>query len=289
MAIHSPVEITDGYIKASAQKAQSPIWRLFVLAFFAGVLISLGAIASSTAAQTIADAGTARFVTGAIFPIGLMMVVLLGTELFTGNALMVTAAMDGLITWGQLFRNWVVVYVGNFFGAVMMAALMAFFGQLDIGGGALAAYTVKVAAAKCSLPWGNAFVLGIFCNLLVCIAIYLGNTAQETAGKILGLFFPIFGFVIAGFEHCVANMYYIPAGIFALMNPKYAWIAADPVFSNLDVVNFPTFILNNLIPVTLGNIIGGVAVGIIMYVTHLKYTKKLASPSESIEDEDATN
>lgn len=289
MAIHSPVEITDGYIKASAQKAQSPIWRLFVLAFFAGVLISLGAIASSTAAQTVADAGTARFVTGAIFPIGLMMVVLLGTELFTGNALMVTAAMDGLITWGQLFRNWVVVYVGNFLGAVMMAALMAFFGQLDIGGGTLAAYTVKVAAAKCSLPWGNAFVLGIFCNLLVCIAIYLGNTAQETAGKILGLFFPIFGFVIAGFEHCVANMYYIPAGIFALMNPKYAWIAADPVFSNLDVVNFPTFILNNLIPVTLGNIIGGVAVGIIMYVTHLKYTKKLASPSESIEDEDATN
>ena len=98
MAIHSPVEVTDNYIKASAAKAKSPAWRLFVLAFFAGILVSLGAIASSTAAQGIADTGTARFISGAIFPIGLMMVVLLGTELFTGNALMVTAAMDRLIT-----------------------------------------------------------------------------------------------------------------------------------------------------------------------------------------------
>ena len=274
MAIHSPVEVTDNYIKASAAKAKSPAWRLFVLAFFAGILVSLGAIASSTAAQGIADTGTARFISGAIFPIGLMMVVLLGTELFTGNALMVTAAMDRLITWGALFRNWVIVYVGNFAGAIVMAALMAFFGQLNIGGGSLAAYTVKVAAAKCSLPWMDAFVLGIFCNLLVCIAIYLGNTANDTSGKILGLFFPVFGFVIAGFEHCVANMYYIPAGIFALMNPSYSWIAADPVFSNIDVVNFASFILNNLIPVTLGNIIGGASVGVIMYVAHLKYAKR---------------
>lgn len=202
------------------------------------------------------------------------MVVLLGTELFTGNALMVTAAMDRLITWGALFRNWVIVYVGNFAGAIVMAALMAFFGQLNIGGGSLADYTVKVAAAKCSLPWMDAFVLGIFCNLLVCIAIYLGNTANDTSGKILGLFFPVFGFVIAGFEHCVANMYYIPAGIFALMNPSYSWIAADPVFSNIDVVNFASFIFNNLIPVTLGNIIGGASVGVIMYVAHLKYAKR---------------
>lgn len=274
MAIHSPVEVTDNYIKASAGKAESPVWRLFVLAFFAGVLVALGAIASSTAAQGVADTGTARFITGAIFPIGLMMVVLLGTELFTGNALMVTAAMDKLITWPALLRNWVVVYLGNFAGAIMMAALMAFFGQLNIGGGTLAAYTVKIAAAKCSLPWMDAFVLGIFCNLLVCIAIYLGNTANDTSGKILGLFFPVFGFVIAGFEHCVANMYYIPAGIFALMNPEYSWIAADPVFSNIDVVNFASFIFNNLIPVTLGNIIGGACVGVIMYVTHLKYAKK---------------
>ncbi len=275
MPIHSPQEITDNYINAAVGKATAPLWRLLVLSFFAGVLISLGAIASSTAAQGVADVGTARFVTGAIFPIGLMMVVLLGTELFTGNALMVTAVLAHRITWTQLLRNWLLVYIGNFIGAVLMAALMAFFGQLDIGGGSLAVYTAKVAAAKSSLAWQNAFVLGIFCNLLVCIAIYLGNTAQDTAGKILGCFFPIFGFVIAGFEHCVANMYYIPAGIFAFLNPAYSGLIAEAGI-NTAVLNFGTFITANLIPVTLGNIVGGVVVGVIMYVAHGTKSKKAA-------------
>lgn len=275
MPIYSPVQITDNYIDASVTKAESPVWRLFVLAFFAGILVSLGAIASSTAAQGLTDTGMVRLITGAIFPIGLMMIVLLGTELFTGNALMVTAAMDGKISWSMLLRNWVIVYIGNFIGAVLMAALMAFFGQLDIGGGALAVYTAKVAAAKVSLPWVNAFVLAIFCNLMVCIAIYLGNTAQDTAGKILGIFFPIFGFCIAGFEHCIANMYYIPAGIFAAMDPSYASLIAEAAPNiDLSVLTFPAFIFDNLIPVTLGNILGGVAVGVIMYVTHSRFSKK---------------
>ena len=271
MAIYSPKEVTENYIAAAVGKATAPTWRLLVLSFFAGVLISLGAIASSTAAHGIADVGVAKLVTGAIFPIGLMMVVLLGTELFTGNALMVTAVIDKEITVGQLLRNWVIVYIGNFIGAILMAVLMAFFGQLDIGAGSLAVYSAKIAAAKCSLPWINALVLGIFCNLMVCIAIYLGNTAHDTAGKILGIFFPIFGFVIAGFEHCVANMYYIPAGIFASINPAYSDLIAQAGI-NTSVLDFGTFITANLIPVTIGNIIGGVCVGLIMYAAHA--TKK---------------
>lgn len=231
------------------------------------MLIALGAVASSTASQSVPDVGIVRLISGAIFPIGLMMVVLLGTELFTGNALMVTAALKGTITWGQLFKNWVVVYFGNFAGALLLACLMAYFGQLDIGGGNLAVYSAKIAAAKSSLPWINAFVLGIFCNIMVCIAVYLGNTSQDTAGKILGIFFPIFGFVIAGFEHCVANMYYIPAGIFAFMNSVYTGLIADAGI-NTAVLNFGTFITANLIPVTLGNIVGGALVGIIMYAAH---------------------
>lgn len=267
MPIYSPKEVTDNYIDASVGKAESPLWRLFVLAVFAGILIALGAIASSTAAHGMQDVGMVRLITGAIFPIGLMIVVLLGAELFTGNALMVTAAIEHRIKWSMLFRNWVIVYVGNFIGAVAMAALMAFFGQLDIGGGSLAVYTAKVAAAKDCLSWVNAFVLAIFCNLLVCIAIYLGNTAQDTAGKILGIFFPILGFCVCGFEHCVANMYYIPAGIFANMVPKYAQLISA---AGIDVsaLNFGTFITSNLIPVTLGNIVGGVLVGLIMYAAH---------------------
>lgn len=267
MALFTPTEITDNYVKASIAKAESPAWRLFLLAVAAGVFIGLGAVTSSTAAHALENAGMVRLVSGLIFPIGLMMVILLGTELFTGNALMVTAAVSGKISWKLLLRNWGIVFLGNLAGAVVLAALMAFFGQLNIGGGDLAVYTAKVAAAKNGLPWINAFVLGIFCNLMVCVAVYLANTAQDTAGKLLAIFFPIMGFVLAGFEHCVADMYYVPAGIFAYMNPAYTGMI-DAAGINVALLNFSNFIFANLIPVTLGNIVGGVAVGLVMYACH---------------------
>lgn len=271
MPIFTPTEITDGYMKASVGKAESPAWRLFILAVAAGLLIGLGGVTSSTAAHALDNAGMVRLVSGLIFPVGLMMVILMGTELFTGNALMTTAALDGKITWGRLGRNWAIVFAGNLVGAVLLAACMAFFGQLNIGGGDLAVYTAKVAATKNGLPWLNAFVLGIFCNLMVCIAVYQANTAQDTAGRILGIFFPIMGFVLAGFEHCVADMYYVPAGIFAYMNPAYTGMI-DAAGINTSLLTFGDFITANLIPVTLGNIVGGVAVGVVMYACHA--TKK---------------
>ena len=267
MPINTPKQLTDAYCEASVGKAASPAWRLFVLAMAAGMLIGLGAVASSTAAHALPDAGMVRLVSGLVFPVGLMMVVMLGTELFTGNALMVTAAIQGKIGWGALLRNWCIVFAGNFVGAVALAAAMAFFGQLSIGGGDLAVYTAKVAAAKSSLPWGNAFVLGIFCNLLVCITVYLSNAAHDVAGRLLAIFFPIMAFVVCGFEHCVANMYYIPAGIFANMNPAYAGLIADAGI-NTAVLDFGTFLGANLVPVTLGNIVGGALVGVVMYACH---------------------
>ena len=273
MSIFTPTEITDNYMKASVGKAASPAWRLFVLAVAAGLLIGLGGVTSSTAAHALDNAGMVRLVSGLIFPVGLMMVILMGTELFTGNALMITAALDGSITWGRLFRNWGIVFAGNLVGAVLLAACMAFFGQLNIGGGDLAVYTAKVAATKNGLPWLNAFVLGIFCNLMVCIAVYQANTAQDTAGRILGIFFPIMGFVLAGFEHCVADMYYVPAGIFAYMNPAYTGMI-DAAGVNTALLTFGDFITANLIPVTLGNIVGGVAVGVVMYACHATKKRK---------------
>ena len=263
MACLTPTPLTDNYLSASVGKATSPLWRLFVLGVAAGVLIGLGAVSSSTAAHALTDTGMTRLVSGAVFPIGLIMVILLGTELFTGNALMVTAAIARRITWGQLLRNWVVV---------SLAACMAFFGQLDIGGGDLAVYTAKVAANKVGLSWGNAFVLGIFCNIMVCVAVYLCNTGQDTAGRAVGAYLPIFGFVVAGFEHCVANMYYIPAGIFAAANPAYAAAIADAGI-NVALLNWGSFITANLVPVTLGNILGGVLVGVIMYAAHATRSK----------------
>lgn len=267
MSLFTPTEITDNYVNASVGKAASPAWRLFVLGIAAGVLIGLGAVVSSTAAHALTDAGLVRLVSGLIFPIGLIMVILLGTELFTGNALMVTAVLARKITWGGLVRNWAIVYVGNLVGAVCLAAACAFFGQLNIGGGDLAVYTAKVAVTKSTLPWANAFVLGIFCNLMVCIAVYLANTAQDTAGRAIGAYVPIMGFVCAGFEHCVADMYYVPAGIFANMNAAYTQMIADAGV-NVAVLNFGTFITANLIPVALGNIVGGMLVGIVMYACH---------------------
>lgn len=263
----TPTEICDNYMNASVGKATSPAWRLLLLGFAAGVLIAFGATASSSAAFGIDNVGLARLITGLVFPVGLCMVVILGTELFTGNALMVTAVLEKKITWDKLARNWVLVYVGNFFGSIVMAFLMANFGQFELGAQELAVYTAKVAAAKSSLPWVNAFVLGIFCNTLVCIAVYLGSSAKEASGKIIALYLPIFAFVIASFEHCVANMYYIPAGIFAFMNESYAGLITDAGI-NTAVLNFGTFFTANLIPVTLGNIVGGVLVGLLMYFSH---------------------
>ena len=273
MAIFTPKEVTDNYLQASIGKATSPAWRLFVLGIAAGALISMGAVASSTAACTVEGFGMTRWVSGLIFPIGLIMVILLGTELFTGNALMVTAAIAKKITWGQLARNWVLVYFGNFVGAIGVAALMGFFGQLCLGDNTVAAYSAKVAASKSSMPWMNVFVLGIFCNLLVCVAVYLGNTAQDTAGRILGIFFPIMGFVTAGFEHCIANMYYIPAGIFATMVPGFS-DAIVALGVNTEVLTWGNFVFANLVPATLGNIVGGALVGIVIYACHATKASK---------------
>ncbi|MDR0397946.1 MAG: formate/nitrite transporter family protein [Candidatus Nomurabacteria bacterium] len=264
----SPQELTEANMDGAVAKVGGSTWRLLLLGVAAGLFIGIGAVASSTAAHAMGDAGLARLVSGLVFPIGLCMVVLLGAELFTGNSLMVTAALSGKITWRGLLRNWTLVFVGNFIGAVSLAALMAYFGQLSIGGGALAVYTTKVAVAKASLPWANAFVLGIFCNILVCAAVYMGLSAKDIAGKVLALFLPIIAFVTAGFEHCVANMYYIPAGIFANLNSVYSELIAGAGIGTA-ALNWGAFLWNNLLPVTLGNIVGGAIMGLIMYYGHV--------------------
>jgi formate/nitrite transporter len=258
-----PREVTE----ASVGKATAPFWRLLILGIAAGAFIAFGAVTASTAAHGLANVGVRRLVSGLIFPVGLSMVVLLGAELFTGNVLMINAVFQKRVSWGGLVRNWGIVYVGNFVGAVVVAAAMAFFGHMDIGAGAVAVYSAQVAAAKVSLSWINAFVLGIFCNVLVCIAIYIGLTARDTAGKILGLFLPIIAFVTSGFEHSIANIYYVPAGIFATMNPSYAQLLADAGVAT-EVLSFTTFNTANLIPVTLGNILGGLLVAFLMYFGH---------------------
>ena len=269
MNLLTPSELTESYAKTGKVKVDKPLGKLFTLAALAGLFIGFGAAVCNTAAHSIADVSTARIISGLLFPFGLGMVMLLGAELFTGNVMIGISVLNGDTTFGKMLRNWAVVYLGNFAGAALLALACARFGQLNYSHGELAVYTIKIAAAKCTLPFANALVLGILCNILVCSGVLCSLSAKDTAGRILGAYIPVAFFVICGFEHSVANMYYVPAGLFALQVPEYAALAIkDGV--NSSSLTWGNFLLHNLLPVTLGNILGGLAVGVTMWACHAK-------------------
>ena len=224
---------------------------------------------TNTAAHTIANVSAARIICGFLFPFGLIMVILTGAELFTGNCLISISVLERKASPGGMLRSWGLVYLGNFGGALALAAACVFCGQLDYSGGALAVYTVKTAAAKCALPFGNAVVLGVLCNILVCAGVMCSLCAKDVSGRAVGAFVPVCVFVLCGFEHCVANMYYVPAGIFALSVPRYARLTLE---AGVDVsaLTWGSFLLHNLLPVTLGNILGGAGLGALLWACHGK-------------------
>lgn len=234
---YKPSEIAALVEAAGVKKARLPFLQLLVLALLAGAFIGLGA-AAYTMVMTGADAsfGPMRFLGGIVFSLGLILIIVGGAELFTGNALMIMAAVDGLITPGELAKSWLIVYLGNFAGAVGIALSMSLAGIID---GPFATTAVAIAEAKVSLGWVEAFVRGALCNMLVCLAVWLTLAARTVTGKILAIVWPIASFVLLGLEHSVANMYLIPQGMVAGMTG-----GAD---------GFAT----NLIFVTLGNILGG--------------------------------
>lgn len=267
MNLFTASEVVKNYAAAGKKKAEMPIWKMLVLGVLAGMFIAFGAVVTNTAAHTVADVSTARIICGVLFPAGLTMVVLMGGELFTGNSLIAISVLEKQAGVGGMLKNWVFVYLGNLVGSLIVAYGCAFFGQMNYSGGGLAVFTMKLAVTKSTLPAGNAVVLGIFCNILVCVAVLCGLAAKDMAGRILGIFFPIASFVICGFEHCVANMYYIPAGIFAAQVPAYAAKAAEAGL-DLSALTWGNFFLKNLLPVTVGNVIGGVAVAAVMWLGH---------------------
>lgn len=269
MNMLAPAELTESYAKLGRIKAEKPFGRLFALAVMAGLFIAFGAAVCNTASHSIADVSTGKIISGLLFPFGLGMVMIMGAELFTGNVMIGISVLSGETTLWKMLRNWGVVYLGNFVGAALLAFACARFGQLGYSQGGLAAYTIKLAAAKCSLPFANALVMGILCNILVCTGVLCSLSARDTAGRILGAYIPVAFFVICGFEHSVANMYYIPAGLFSLGIPEYAELAAQQGI-NVSGLTWGNFLLNNLLPVTIGNILGGLAVGVTMWACHLK-------------------
>ena len=257
----STKEAIDKYIAGCQAKAQMTNERLFGKAILAGVMIGMGAAASSVAAHTIADVGLARLAAAVVFPVGLMMVILLGAELFTGDCLMAMGVSAGKNSLKDVVRVLAMVYFGNFVGASLLAVLIAMSGQLDYSAGMLGAYTIKVAVGKAGISFSKAVVSGILCNILVCAAVLMALCAKDITGKLLACFFTIMLFVTAGFEHCVANMYYITAGLLAKTNSTYVELAMEQYGyggEQLDALNATNYLLGNLVPVTIGNILGGI-------------------------------
>lgn len=260
---NAPAQVTGLMLAGMTGKSKLPLVKMFLLGILAGAFIAFGAEASSLAAHNVTQVGIQRLIMGCVFPVGLIMVVLLGTELFTGNCMMVAAVADKRVKFAMLLRNWIVVYLGNLIGAALIVLLVSATGQLGYSSNGLAVLTIKIAAAKTGLSFGAAFAGGILCNVLVCIAVLLAMASKSIIGKIAGIWFPIMAFVLSGFEHSVANMYYIPAGIFASMNPAYAAAAqeAGVNMANLNTLGF----LGNIVPVTLGNIVGGAVIALVMW------------------------
>lgn len=262
-------EITANYVQTGFAKTSAPVWKILLLGVFGGMAIALAAAAGSTAGHDITNVGVARTVMGFIFPFGLGIVVVAGAELFTGACLILISVLDGKVTIAAMLRNWFLVYTSNFIGSLLVASGGAFFGQLNYSANGLAAYTIKVAAAKCAIPFRNGIVLGIFCNVLVCLGVFMAFSAKDTPGRIMGAFLPVALFVICGFEHSVANMYYIPAGLFAMQIPAYAAKAAE-MGVNTAALTWGNFLFGNLVPVTIGNIIGGTSLAAMFWVCHLR-------------------
>lgn len=272
-SVNSCVEIADNTIKSGYNKGTMPLVKMILLGIMAGAFIALGGVASNVAVHNIADVGLARTLAGAIFPVGLMLVVFTGSELFTGNCLMMMSVLDKKIKVIQMIRNLVIVYFSNLVGALIMDFLVFFSGQLDYTGGGLGAYTIKVAIAKTTIEPMEALTSGILCNILVCLAIIMAGAARDVTGKILAIFFPIWAFVIGGFEHCVANMFYIPAGMLAATSPNYVDMATSLYnISSEQCIKLTQFNgIESFLFVTIGNIIGGmVCVALIYYCAHKK-------------------
>jgi formate/nitrite transporter len=266
-----PAEMARKAETVGVTKAGMGALDVFVLAVLAGAFIALGAVFATTVA-TSADGmpyGVTRLLSGLTFSLGLILVVVAGAELFTGNNLIVMAWASRRVSTGRLLRNWVVVYAGNFVGAFGTVVLVWLGKQYTFGNGAVGATALSIATSKTSLGFGQAIALGALCNALVCLAIWLTYGAHTTTDKVLAIVPPIAAFVAAGFEHSVANMYFIPAGL--LIKSDDAWIASTSGLPDLGGLSWGSFLADNLIPVTIGNIVGGgLMVGAVYWFVYLR-------------------
>jgi formate/nitrite transporter len=251
-----PPAMADKAENVGVAKAGMDALTMFLLAILAGAFIALGSefcTVTITGTAPILGFGLTKLVGGLVFCIGLILVIVAGAELFTGNSLILMATISGKVSMARLLRNWIIVYIGNFVGSVATAYLIYLSEQYKMSNNAVGVTAITIAVGKCSGAFLPLFIKAIYCNAMVCLAVWLCFSARTSTDKILCILFPITGFVASGFEHCVANMYFIPIGIF-LKSQSDVIAAYGKDVSNLTWINFW---LVNMLPVTLGNIIGG--------------------------------
>ncbi len=276
----TPAEIVQANIKLEENRAKMPFMKMVVLGILAGIFISCGAQASNVAMHTIPNLGTARIVAGCVFAIGLMFVVFIGAELFTGDCLLILGVLEKKVKAITMVRILIVVFISNLIGSLMVVSLVNFSGQFGYSNDMLGAFTIKVAMDKAGKGFGASLASGILCNVFVCGAVLMMTSAKDAAGKVWTCFFSILAFIVSGFEHCVANMYYIPAGIVAKNNEAYATKAMELygyTKEQLNGLDIKSFIVDSTLPVTIGNMIGGIIlVGLTMWLAYCKnYDKKV--------------
>ncbi len=266
----SPKAIAERVNSIGVEKVHLPFLSMLMLGVLAGAFIGLGALyfvlIKSDASLSFA---TSQVVGGLAFSLGLILVIVAGAELFTGNNLLVMAWAEGKISSAALLKNWLVVFLANFIGASGLAVLVFFSGHTEMNNGAIAEQYIKIAIIKAELPFWNAFFKGVLCNILVCLAVWMAFAGRTVIDKVLAIIFPISAFVAAGFEHCIANMYIIPLAMLEQAFNTTSLVA--------DTVTWAGF-FNNLLPVILGNLVGGsLLVGI---VYHIIYRRNIAQNNE---------
>ena len=262
---YTPVEIARRVEAAGETKARMALLPLSMLSVLAGAFIGLGAMLSvMVRADASLGFASSVFLGGLVFSLGLLMVVVAGAELFTGNNLLVMAWADGRIGTGLLLRNWAVVGLTNALGAAAMAWLVLASGQHQLNGGAVGHQVVQLALAKQELPFWTAFARGVLCDVLVCMAVWMALAGRSVVDKAVAVVFPVVGFVAAGFEHSVANLYLMPQAL---------WLQQSGVAAEGELITW-TGIAGNLLPVILGNLTGGAGlVGLVYYVIYLRQPK----------------
>lgn len=276
-----PNDIVDEVIAVGIKKSKLSTLQMIILGIIGGAFIALGGYSAAVASHAIENVGLAKLVAGTVFPVGLMMIVIGGGELFTSNTMMVISFLDGKAKFKYVLKNWFYVYFANFIGSILIAYLIFASGGLDVNSGKLGAYALKVASYKGGLTFYKAFTSGILCNILVCIAAWMAYGAKDIIHKIFAIWFPIMAFIVGGYEHCIANMYYFSIGMFAKLNPAYAE-AGHFTAEKLSHIGIGPMVAN-LIPVTLGNFIGGgIFVATLYYLSFKKIPATIAEKHNNV-------